>query len=75
LQDLVQTMREVPVPDAEGWWARCDSGRVKWFRVSVTSDSGPCIFVSDIHDLVPVRKFSTPLTRWFGPIIVPKETP
>jgi hypothetical protein len=64
-------LREVRLPDADGWWARCQSGKVKWFKVTVTSDCGPCIYVPDLEDLLEVAKFTSPLARWHGPVRLP----
>ena len=68
--------REERLPDAAGWWARRQSGRVKWFRVDLVEDEdgiGFCIYNSDTEKLVNVEEYSTPLTRWYGPVTIPKD--
>jgi hypothetical protein len=71
-------LREVRVPDAEGWWCRRCGGKLKWFRVEMVSDVGeppftPSVYVSDLEEMVDVSRFCTPLTRWYGPVLIPKD--
>jgi hypothetical protein len=62
---------EKRLPDAEGWWARHRGGRVEWFYVHVLSDGPVSIWISDIEDFAPATAFTSPLTRWYGPVDVP----
>lgn len=61
------------LPLCEGWWARGKGGRqVQWFYVTAFDDGTPLsVWINEINDFVPVEKFTTPLTRWWGPITVP----
>lgn len=70
------------LPDADGWWARHGRGsggeEIKWFRVRMISESGeppyaPHIYVGDLGQLVSAERFATPLTRWYGPVLIPKD--
>jgi hypothetical protein len=69
----VQVLREAKTPDADGWWARREDGKVTWYRVQVCDDAGPCVYVSEFHEMVPVAKFTHPLTKWYGPVVLPKD--
>jgi hypothetical protein len=63
------------LPNAPGWWARRRGGRdVKWFRVVFLSDGPLSVWVRDIEGFVPVERFSSPLTRWAGPVRLGDET-
>jgi len=62
---------EKRLPDEDGWWARHRDGRVQWFCVHVPDDSSPGIWVSDIEGFMPVTAFTSPLTRWYGPVEIP----
>jgi len=69
-------MKEQRLPDSAGWWARHDSGRIQWFKIEMVSATEgppyiPEIFIDDIGQYTSVKSFSTPLTRWFGPIETP----
>lgn len=64
------------LPDSEGWWARRDCGRVRWFHVlMVDRDDGTagalCAWVDDMNDLVTVEQLTKPASRWCGPIALP----
>ena len=62
---------EKRLPDATGWWARHRGGRVEWFHVVVLSDAPTSVWVPAIEDFIPVTEFSSPLTRWYGPVEIP----
>jgi hypothetical protein len=71
---------ETRLPDQEGWWARRRGERkvadVKWFFVYMASEDGnppltPQIYLHDLGELVEAQRFSDPLTRWYGPYILP----
>ncbi len=77
--DKFQPPRAVRYPDAVGWWARRSGGRIEWFFVDLvavtlsdglktTGDLRLMVFYPEIEDFIPVDRFSTPLTRWYGPI-------
>lgn len=59
------------LPDSQGWWARKDAGRIKFFLVEDILDQGFSVYVSDIGEFVLATKLSTPLTRWAGPFFLP----
>ena len=64
------------LPDATGWWARRYGGKVDWFRVEMTSDSGEPPLKPEIWifgTFIEAERLSSPTTRWFGPFHVPKE--
>jgi hypothetical protein len=67
-------LTEKRLPDAPGWWARHRGDRVDWFLVLEVDgvEGGLAIWVNDLEDLVPVAKFSFPLTRWGGPVSTPR---
>ena len=68
--DNIQALREAEAPDADGWWARREDGKVRWYRVDVT-DEGPCVYVAEFHEMVPVGRLTHALTKWFGPVTLP----
>jgi hypothetical protein len=59
------------LPDEEGWWARHRGGRVNWFYVNAFSDAPLGVWSSDTETHVPVSEFSSPLTLWWGPVVLP----
>jgi hypothetical protein len=70
-------MREVRVPDAEGWWCRRKDGRLKWFRVEMATSTGdppfmPHVYLSDTAEMVPVERLSLG-ARWYGPVTIPDD--
>jgi len=71
-------MEEVKEPNTRGWWARKRDGRIEWFWCEEITDEKHkdpyiAIYVNKIRDLLPVKKFSGPLTSWFGPMEIPWE--
>lgn len=59
---------EKRLPDARGWWARKRGVEVTWHFVEDVEGKGFEIYVNLFEDLEPVAKFTTPLTRWAGPV-------
>ena len=71
-------LEEKKLPDAEGWWCRRHDGRLKWFRVEMASTTGaapftPHVYLSDLFDMVPVKRLSRIRARWYGPVLVPDD--
>jgi hypothetical protein len=71
-------LREVNAPDAEGWWCRRRDGKLKWFRVEMASSTGeppflPHVYVSDLIEMVPVERLSSPGSSWYGPVVIPHD--
>lgn len=71
-----QRVEESRYPTCDGWWARLRGGTVEWFDVAtVENERGGAaylgIYVDDVENFIPVEQFNSPLTRWYGPILVP----
>lgn len=73
---------EQTTPIRPGWWARIRNGRIEWFMVNeIESDDGRgdsgnsqlMIWASSIEDFLPIQKFCSPLTKWFGPFLLPTK--
>jgi hypothetical protein len=66
------------LPDAEGWWARNQYGRIEWFLVKLIqydkeNEVELSILSEEMWGYDPVEKYTTPLTRWYGPICFPEH--
>jgi len=59
------------LPDAPGWWLRNMGKTLKWFHVFEIEDDSLQIICKDTERFYPVEDYTSPLTRWYGPIEVP----
>lgn len=63
-------------PNTEGWWARKRNGKVDWFFIhELDKEEGNHsfeIYLTATECFLPVEKFGSPSTRWFGPVSLPE---
>jgi len=61
-------LEEKREPDAEGWWCRRDGLVHRGPTVRA-----PHVYLPDFFEMVLVGKLSRPGSRWYGPVIIPKD--